>query len=271
MISREEFNKIPHTYVAFIDMLGVSEATKKPTMEQILKGNELETISEFVSDLCRIYPKINAYGFSDSHVLISNSFDDLILFLILLFQISVIMRDFRLRAGIEIGNCHYYEVKVPPKNYISLPFLYGDALTGAYEAEKTLKGSRIVCGYLLSELIEKKVLPKNPDYENFFKKTVLSYKENLIQDEEYKEIFTSANVIDKYVYEINWFMLTEEIKNIYKLLNEKVEPLGLNKCYHMPCKDTIENRIKRWIELSKIEPYYPQIMLGLLYSFEILK
>ena len=41
MKSKKVFNEMPHTYVAFVDMLGVAEATKQPSIAQISKGKEL--------------------------------------------------------------------------------------------------------------------------------------------------------------------------------------------------------------------------------------
>ena len=269
MTSKKVFNKFPHTYVAFVDMLGVAEETKQPSLAQIYKGKELETVSEFISDLCRIYPKINAYGFSDSHVLISGSFDDLALFLIVLFQISGIVRDFRLRAGIEIGNYNDYAVKQPPANYTSLPILYGDALTGAVKAEECLKGSRITCGPSLSKCIEQKLLPIDTNLAGLLKKTILSHKEDWAPFENLKGVTVPVKAIDKYVYEVNWFK-EREVGNIFKSLNKAVAPLRLNKRYAVVSADLLERRAKSWIEDSRTEPYYPQIMLGVLYSFGVL-
>jgi len=223
MTKKKSFNSVPHTYVAFVDMLGVSDATIKPTMSQISKGNELEVVAEFISDLCRVFPGIKAYGFSDAHVLISQSFDDLIVFLSALFQISGLVRDFRLRAGIEIGNFYDYAVKQPPLNYTALPFLYGDALTGAVKTEGCLRGSRIVCGPGLSKCIEADLLPLKIKLKVLLKKTILTQKEEWVPFENLEGVTKPVTAIDKYVYEINWFK-TQEIRQVFVRLNKKVIP-----------------------------------------------
>jgi hypothetical protein len=229
--------------VAYIDILGTKDATYNALVsdEKIWKmfdkGLEISTVFNFVEILCECDKSIYATTFSDSILLINSNFTELMPYIMTLFQISCLIREFRIRAGIEIGNAYPGEFTLKrklPDNFTLSRYFYGDAITGAVEAERRLKGSRIILGDLLSKvIIEKKGFLTN----------------------EQSHLLISREESGRKFYEINWFdtKATETIIDQMNRIDNISDPT-----------ESLEIRIRNWLEHPNDE--HSKIMLGLCYE-----
>lgn len=146
------------TAVAFVDLLGTVSATSASAIGSIpslRQGNAIETIWQFLGDICQIDPCLRVSGGSDSLFLFRQDFRQLLPLVVALFQISCLTRGFRIRGGIEIGNVYGLKEDVARRlqairNMTIPPDLYGDGITGAVLAERKLRGSRLVLGTTLA-------------------------------------------------------------------------------------------------------------------------
>lgn len=191
------------TAVAFIDLLGTTKATSQIGLEQVIHGNSLETIWNFLGDLCQVYPGIQVSGISDSLVIFRQDFSKLLPMIVALFQICCLTRGFRIRGGLEIGNVFGVGRELERRvrqgaipNMIIPQYIYGDAITGAVLAERTLKGSRLVLGKTLTSSLQRAELFE--PQQIFVNRDGGIVEVNWTDQEYTSAIFTELNRINRY-------------------------------------------------------------------------
>ena len=160
---REEFIQTMNT-VLFIDLLGVTEATKVTASPSVITPLvDLEFLWDtYLRNLADIYPEVTIFGGSDSIIIVGGNYHEMFKIAAWIFQICWIVRRVKMRAGIDVGNFmtskNYQKSldksKKATDNFYQPPFYIGDGLTHAVLAEKTLKGNRIAIGYELQKHLE---------------------------------------------------------------------------------------------------------------------
>jgi len=239
------------TGVAFVDVLGTKDASLNALAlnggdaRMISKLVEISTLYGFIARICEIDSALYATAFSDSVCIVRDGWERLILDIIALFQISCLTNEFRIRAGIEIGNV-YGKASLQDGlaqlmeerniNNFNIPeYYFGDAITGAAVAERRLNGSRISFGDTITSIIDK-------------------YKKYLLV--EINDLFIARNDGTKMFYEVNW-MRPEATVAIFDQLNKLERFTRPN--------DTLPFARKRWSQVPTDE--YCKTMSELAYEF----
>jgi len=160
---REEFILTMNT-VLFVDLLGVTEATKATASTSVITPLvDLEFLWDtYLRNLADVYPEITVYGGSDSIIIVGGNYHEMFKIAAWIFQICWVVRRIKMRAGIDIGNfmtSKNYQKSLDKANkatdnFYQPPFYIGDGLTHAVLAEKTLKGNRIALGEELQRHLE---------------------------------------------------------------------------------------------------------------------
>jgi hypothetical protein len=161
---REDFILTMST-VLFIDLLGVTEATKVTASTSVITPLvDLEFLWDtYLRNLAEVYPEITIYGGSDSIIIVGGNYHEIIKIAAWIFQICWVVRRVKMRAGIDIGNfttSKNYQKSLDKANkatdnFYQPPYYIGDGLTHAVLAEKKpLKGNRIAIGEELQRHLE---------------------------------------------------------------------------------------------------------------------
>ncbi|MBN2754462.1 MAG: hypothetical protein JXR81_06285 [Candidatus Goldbacteria bacterium] len=102
---KEDFILTMNT-VLFIDLLGVTEATKITASTSVITPLvDLEFLWDtYLRNLAEIYPEITIYGGSDSIIIVGGNYHEVFKIAAWIFQICWVVRRVKMRAGIDIGN-----------------------------------------------------------------------------------------------------------------------------------------------------------------------